>query len=96
MSEQRGQVSVMGCGLLVLLVLAGFLIGILGSIDADGGSAQRAADVAVLAAARQLADDPAASVSELRDAAAASAPANGAGWSPLPGSTTEVFPAAST
>jgi cell wall-associated NlpC family hydrolase len=67
----------MGCGLLVLLVLAGFLLGTLGGIDQAGAGAQRAADMAALAAGHVLADNPGAGPERLRQAAAAAAQANG-------------------
>ena len=51
--SERGQVSVMACALVLLLVLAGFLIGILGGIDSAGANAQRAADMAALAAGQR-------------------------------------------
>ena len=75
--SERGQISVMGCGLLVLLVLAGFLLGILGGIDQAGAGAQRAADMAALAAGHVLAADPDAGQEQLREAAPAAAQANG-------------------
>ena len=52
--NERGQISVAACGLLVLLVLAGALIGYLGGIDQSGAGVQRAADMAALAAGRAL------------------------------------------
>ena len=54
--SERGQVSVMACALVLLLVLAGFLIGILGGIDSAGANAQRAADMAALAAGQRLSE----------------------------------------
>jgi cell wall-associated NlpC family hydrolase len=75
--SERGQVSVMACALVLLLVLAGFLIGILGGIDSAGANAQRAADMAALAAGGELSGDPNATVAELRAAAADAAQDNG-------------------
>jgi cell wall-associated NlpC family hydrolase len=76
--NERGQISIAACGLLVLLVLAGALIGYLGGIDQSGAGVQRAADMAALAAGRVLADDPNASLATLRAAAADAADGNGA------------------
>src|SRR5947209_9612495 len=76
--NERGQISIAACGLLVLLVLAGALIGYLGGIDQSRASVQRAADLAALSAGRVLADDPSVSVTELREAAAETADENGA------------------
>jgi hypothetical protein len=75
--SERGQVSVMACALVLVLVLAGFLIGILGGIDSVGANAQRAADMAALAAGRELSGDPAATVADLRAAAGDAARDNG-------------------
>jgi cell wall-associated NlpC family hydrolase len=75
--NERGQVSVMACALVLLLVLAGFLIGILGGIDSAGANAQRAADMAALAAGQRLASDPAAAAADLRAAAGDAARDNG-------------------
>ncbi len=75
--SERGQVSVMACALVVLLVVAGFLIGVLGGIDSAGANAQRAADMAALAAGHRLSSDPAATAADLRSAAADAARDNG-------------------
>jgi cell wall-associated NlpC family hydrolase len=75
--SERGQVSVMACALVLLLVLAGFLIGIMGGIDSAGANAQRAADMAALAAGQRLSSDPAAAVADLRAAADDAARDNG-------------------
>jgi cell wall-associated NlpC family hydrolase len=75
--NERGQVSVMACALVLLLVLAGFLIGILGSIDTAGANAQRAADMAALAAGQRLSSDPAAAAADLRAVAGDAARDNG-------------------
>ena len=74
---ERGQVSVMACALVVLLVVAGFVIGVLGGIDSAGANAQRAADMAALAAGHRLSSDPAAAAADLRSAAADAARENG-------------------
>ena len=76
--NERGQISVAACGLIVLLVLAGVLMGYLGGIDQSGAGVQRAADMAALAAGRVLADDPRAPLADLRRAAVAAASENGA------------------
>ena len=76
--SERGQISVVACGLIVLLVLAGMLIGFLGGVDQSGAGVQRAADMAALAAGRALADDPAASPGQVREAASGAAADNGA------------------
>jgi len=75
--SERGQVSVMACALVLLLVLAGFLIGMLGGIDSAGANAQRAADMAALAAGKQLSGDPAATAADLRAGADSAARDNG-------------------
>jgi cell wall-associated NlpC family hydrolase len=75
--NERGQVSVMACALVLLLVLAGFLIGMLGGIDSAGANAQRAADMAALAAGDRLTSDPAAAAADLRAAADDAARDNG-------------------
>src|SRR6476661_10849573 len=75
--NDRGQVSVMACALVVLLVVAGFVIGVLGGIDSAGANAQRAADMAALAAGHRLSSDPAAAAADLRSAAADAARENG-------------------
>ena len=75
--SDRGQISVAACGLIVLLVLAGALIGYLGGLDQSGAGVQRAADMAALAAGRALADDPAASPEHVRNAAVEAANDNG-------------------
>ena len=72
--SERGQISVMGCGLLVLLVLAGFLLGILGAYRPGRRTAQRAADMAALAAGHVLAADPGAGQAQLRAGGAGSRP----------------------
>src|SRR6476619_2300344 len=67
----------MACAWVVLLVVAGFVIGVLGGIDSAGANAQRAADMAALAAGHRLSSDPAAAAADLRSAAADAARENG-------------------
>ncbi len=76
--NQRGQISVAACGLLLALVLGGVLVATLGRIDGAGAAGQRAADQAALAAAHALAADPSASQPALLAVARTSAEANGA------------------
>src|SRR3954453_18952756 len=75
--SERGQVSVMACALVLLLVVAGFLLGTLGGIDSAGANAQRAADMAALAAGRELSGDPALTADGLRAGADDAARENG-------------------
>jgi cell wall-associated NlpC family hydrolase len=75
---ERGQVSVVAVAAVTLLLLGGVLFGFLSRIAAGGGHAQRAADLAAIAAARALGDDPAATPGDLRAAAGRIAVANGA------------------
>src|SRR4051794_4667640 len=75
--SERGQVSVMACALVLLLVVAGFLLGPLGGIDSAGANAQRAADMAALAAGRELSGDPALTADGLRAGADDAARENG-------------------
>src|SRR4051794_27958350 len=75
--SERGQVSVMACALVLLLVVAGFLLGTLGGIDSAGANAQRAADMAALAAGRELSGDPALTAGGLRAGADDAARENG-------------------
>src|SRR4051812_31947940 len=67
----------MACALVLLLVLTGFLIGTLGGIDSAGANAQRAADMAALAAGRELSGDPALTADGLRAGADDAARENG-------------------
>jgi cell wall-associated NlpC family hydrolase len=76
--NERGQVSSAVVGLAVLVLLGAAVLVYLGRIAAGGGQAQRAADLASLAAARVLAADPSAGAGEVRSAAAPAARANGA------------------
>jgi cell wall-associated NlpC family hydrolase len=76
--SERGQISIAACGLLVLLVLGGILIGRLAGIDQAGAVGQRSADMAALAAAKVLAARPDAGLDVLDAAARRSAEANGA------------------
>jgi cell wall-associated NlpC family hydrolase len=76
--SERGQLTVAAVGLMVVLVLGAAVLLHLGRIRAQGAAGQRAADIAALAAARTLGDDPAATVGDLRAAASTVAAANGA------------------
>jgi cell wall-associated NlpC family hydrolase len=75
--SERGQLSVPAVGVLLLLVLAGAFLAYLVRVDEAGATAQRAADMTALAAARVLAADPTASPEAVRDAAGRAARANG-------------------
>ncbi len=74
--NERGQISIATCGLVLTLVLGGVLLARLGTVDRAGGTAQRAADQAPLAAARTIAADPASTREQLSAAAGRSADAN--------------------
>jgi cell wall-associated NlpC family hydrolase len=76
--SERGQISVAAVAAIAVLLLGGVLLGYLSMVAAGGGHAQRAADLAAVAAATHLADDPDAGASELRHAAAEAAGRNGA------------------
>src|SRR5436190_2113049 len=87
--SQRGQASVelvAGAALLVaaalavclLLVAAGALFAHLMRVSDAGSAGQRAADLAALAAAQRLSQEPFADPSQLRAVAARTAMANGA------------------
>jgi hypothetical protein len=67
--SERGQLSIPAVGVLLLLVLAGALLAYLTRVDEAGATAQRAADMAALAAAQLLADDPVVPAAALRAAA---------------------------
>ena len=75
--SERGQLSIPAVGVLLLLVLAGALLAYLTRVDEAGATAQRAADMAALAAAQLLADDPVVPAAALRAAAERAAEANG-------------------
>ena len=75
--SERGQLSIPAVGVLLLLVLAGALLAYLTRVNEAGATAQRAADMAALAAAQLLAEDPGAPPGALRAAAERAAGANG-------------------
>jgi cell wall-associated NlpC family hydrolase len=75
--SERGQLSIAAVGVLMLLVLAGVVLAYLVRVDEAGATAQKAADMAALAAAGVLAEDPAASEQSLREAAERIARSNG-------------------
>ena len=75
--RERGQISVAAVGAITLVLLGGVLMGYLSMVTAGGGHAQRAADLAAIAAAGRLGANPDASGAELRRAAEAVAAANG-------------------
>jgi cell wall-associated NlpC family hydrolase len=76
--SERGQISVAAVAAIAIVLLGGVLLGYLSMVAAGGGHAQRAADLAAVAAATRLADDPDADASELRRVAAGVAGRNGA------------------
>jgi cell wall-associated NlpC family hydrolase len=76
--RERGQISVAAVAAVTLLLLGGVLFGYLSRVAAAGGHAQRAADLAAIAAARTLGADPGAGEADLKAAAGRSAAANGA------------------
>jgi cell wall-associated NlpC family hydrolase len=76
--SERGQISVAAVAAVTLILLGGVLFGYLSRVAAGGGHAQRAADLAAIAAARALAADPFAGTGGLRAAADRAATANGA------------------
>lgn len=75
-ARQRGQISVAAVGLVLLLALGAGLLVRTSGVLAGGAHAQTAADLAALAAARELAADPAAPAARLRRAAARAAADN--------------------
>ena len=75
--SDRGQVAPVAVAALVLVAMGIALLGHLAAIRSGGARGQAAADIAALAAARVAADDPDASVPELRSTAARAARANG-------------------
>jgi cell wall-associated NlpC family hydrolase len=77
-SDQRGQLTVAAVGIMMALLAGAVVLVHLAVIRVEGGHAQRAADLAAIAAARRLAADPAASQAQLRTVAAAVARSNGA------------------
>jgi cell wall-associated NlpC family hydrolase len=76
--SERGQISVAAVAAVALVLLGGVLLGYLSMVTAGGMHAQRAADLAAVAAAARLADDPDAGAADLRRAAAEAARRNGA------------------
>ncbi len=76
--NERGQISVAAIAVVTLVLLGGVLLGFLGRVAAGGGHAQRAADLAAIAAARGLGADPEATPAALRRIAAEVAGRNGA------------------
>jgi cell wall-associated NlpC family hydrolase len=76
--SERGQISVAAVAAVAVVLLGAVLLGYLSMVAAGGGHAQRAADLAAVAAASRLADDPGAGASELRQVAAGAARRNGA------------------
>jgi cell wall-associated NlpC family hydrolase len=76
--SERGQISVAAIAVVTLVLLGGVLLGYLSRVAADGGHAQRAADLAAIAAAQALGADPEATPVALRRSAAAAARRNGA------------------
>ncbi len=78
MSDERGQLTVAAVGVIVSLLLGAAVLVHLAQIRAQGGHAQRAADMASIAAAQLLAAQPDADTAQLRQAAQRAAAANGA------------------
>lgn len=78
MRAERGQLTVAAVGVIVTLLLGAAVLVHLARIRAQGGHAQRAADLASIAAAQLLAAQPEADVAQLRQAAGRAAAANGA------------------
>ena len=76
--SERGQISVAAVGAITLVLLGAVLLGYLSMVAAGGGHAQRAADLAAVAAATRLAHDPDAAPAGLRRVAADAARRNGA------------------
>jgi cell wall-associated NlpC family hydrolase len=76
--DERGQLTVAAVGVMVALLLGATVLVHLAQIRAAGGHAQRAADLASIAAAQLLAARPDADPAQLRRAAGRAASANGA------------------
>jgi cell wall-associated NlpC family hydrolase len=76
--NQRGQIAIAAIGGLTAVLLGAVVLLYLGRIAAGGAGAQTAADMAALAAARSLVDDPSAAPAQVRAVAGAAARANGA------------------
>jgi cell wall-associated NlpC family hydrolase len=77
MSGERGQIAVAAVGLILLLAAGAAVLVQMSRIVSTGAHAQTAADLAALAAAQRLADDPSATGAALRSAATRAARANG-------------------
>ena len=75
--RERGQISVAAVAAITVVLLGAVLFGYLSMLAAGGGHAQRAADLAAIAAAGRLGADPDASSADLRRVAAVAAAANG-------------------
>jgi hypothetical protein len=75
--RERGQISVAAVAAITVVLLGGVVIGYLSMLAAGGGHAQRAADLAAIAAAGRLGADPDASAADLRRIAVSVAAANG-------------------
>ncbi|HEY8859399.1 MAG TPA: hypothetical protein VIM27_08090, partial [Gaiellales bacterium] len=75
--RERGQISVAAVAAITVVLLGAALIGYLSMLAAGGGHAQRAADLAAIAAADRLGANPDASSADLRRVAAVAAAANG-------------------
>jgi cell wall-associated NlpC family hydrolase len=76
--SERGQISVAAVGAVFVVLLGAVLLGYLSMLAAGGGHAQRAADLAAVAAATRLAAEPDATPSALRALATETARRNGA------------------
>jgi cell wall-associated NlpC family hydrolase len=76
--SDRGQISIAAVAAIAVVLLGGVLLGYLSMVGAGGGHAQRAADLAAVAAATRLADEPDADAADLRHDAAEAARRNGA------------------
>lgn len=76
--SDRGQISVAAVAAITVVLLGGVLLGYLSMVATAGGHAQRAADLAAVAAATRLADHPDADAEDLRRVAADAARRNGA------------------
>jgi cell wall-associated NlpC family hydrolase len=76
--SQRGQVAIGAVGGLTAVLVGAVILLHLARIAAAGAGGQTAADVAALAAARTLADDPSSAEKAVRAVAASAARANGA------------------
>ena len=68
--SERGQVTMLASGAMLLLLLGGAVLFFTGQVDRAGGAAQRAADLSALAAGQALARNPDAGEGRLDDVAA--------------------------